>query len=88
MADKKKQPSLGAELSAMTREMVKDVRNTIHQFFFGRSEGAGEPGAPLNPTMQEVTQSRDTMGKFSELLDQYAARGGEHGREEGRGHEK
>jgi hypothetical protein len=88
MAEKKQQPSLWSELSAMTREAIKDVRSTVHQFYFGRAEGAGEPGAPLNPTMQEVTQSRDISGKFSEILDQYAARGSVHGREEERGQER
>jgi hypothetical protein len=76
------QPSLGAEIKAMGREAVKDIRNSVHQVFFSKGEGMGEPGAPMNPTMQEVTQQRDTLGKFTELLDQYAARGSVHGQEQ------
>ena len=79
------QPALGAEINAMTREAVKDVRNSIHQVFFGKGEGMGEPGAPLNPTMQEVTADRDTDGKFTALLDQYVARGSVHGQEQEKG---
>jgi hypothetical protein len=50
------QPSLGAELKAMVREAAKDVRSTMNQFFFGRPDGPGEPGTPLNPTPQQVTK--------------------------------
>jgi hypothetical protein len=76
-----KQPSLGSEIRAMGREAVKDIRNSIHEVFFGKGEGLSEPGTPLSPTMQEVTMDRDVTGKFNALLDQYAARGSVHGRE-------
>jgi hypothetical protein len=46
-------PSLG-------REAVKDVRNTIHEFFFGRGEGHGEPGTPLNPLFHDIVQARES----------------------------
>ena len=49
------QPALGGELRAMAREAVKDVRGALHEVFFGRPEGPGEPGAPLNPTTALVT---------------------------------
>jgi len=75
------QPSLGAEISAMTREAVKDVRNSIHQAFFGKGEGMGEPGAPMNPTPQEVTTERGT-GSFEAALDRAGSRGGVHGEKE------
>jgi hypothetical protein len=58
------QPSLLAELKAMGREAVKDIRNTGHEVFFGRGEGAGEPGTPLNPTPQIVTDQLE--GKTNE----------------------
>ena len=48
-------PSIG-------REAVKDVRDTVHQVFFGQSEGIGEPGAPLNPLPSEVAEERKEAG--------------------------
>lgn len=54
------QPSLGAELKAMAREAVKDIRGTIHETFFGSPEHPGELGTPLNPTPQLTTQ--DLLG--------------------------
>lgn len=50
-----KQPTLMSELSAMVREGIKDIRATIMESYFGKSEHPGEPGAPLNPTAQVVT---------------------------------
>lgn len=44
-------PSIG-------REAIKDVRNTIHEIFFGRPEGHNEPGTPLNPTQGEIAADR------------------------------
>lgn len=44
-------PSIG-------REAIKDVRNTIHEIFFGRPEGQNEPGTPLNPTQGEIAADR------------------------------
>lgn len=55
-AARAQQPSFGAELKAMTREAVKDVNSTIQQVFFGHPAGHGEPGTPLNPTPQLVTE--------------------------------
>lgn len=49
------QPSFGAQLAAMGREALKDVRATIQETYFGSPEHASEPGAPLNPTMQQTT---------------------------------
>jgi hypothetical protein len=57
--NKARQPSFMSELSAMVREGIKDVRATIMESYFGRPEHPGEPGAPLNPTQQVVT---DDMG--------------------------
>jgi hypothetical protein len=91
----KQQPSLGAELRAITREAIKDVRETMNQVFFGQRDGPGEPGTPMNPTPQMVTQDLGTakfanaqdMGaaNFQNLMDQYAARGNVHGREQQKG---
>jgi hypothetical protein len=54
-------PSFRGEAAAMFRELVKDIRNTAHQVYFGRSESGGEPGTPFNPTPQLVTQD---LGNF------------------------
>lgn len=45
-------------VAAMGREAIKDVRNTLHETYFGRGEHAGEPGAPLNPTQGEIAAAR------------------------------
>lgn len=70
------QPSLGAELKAMAREAVKDIRGTVHQSFFGQPEHAAELGTPLNPTPQMTTQDLGTIhGSYQAMLDSYAAQG-------------
>ena len=48
----------GGSIAAAGREGVKDVRDTMHQVFFGKGDGIGEPGAPLNPTQGEVASMR------------------------------
>jgi hypothetical protein len=77
-----RQPSLGAELKAMGREAIKDVRNTLHESYFGRPEGIGEPGAPLNYTQAEISQDRGLVGGYQAMLDAYASRGTVHGRDQ------
>jgi hypothetical protein len=70
------QPSLGAELKAMTREAVKDIRGTVHQSWFGQPEHTPEMGTPLNPTPQMTTQDLGTVhGSYQAMLDSYAAQG-------------
>lgn len=72
------QPSLGAELKAMAREAVKDIRGTVHQSWFGQPEHTPEMGTPLNPTPQMTTQDLGTVhGSYQAMLDSYAARGGD-----------
>jgi hypothetical protein len=79
------QPSLGAELKAMAREAVKDVRSTVMEAFLGSPELGGEPGAPLNPTPQMVTQDLGTVhGSYREMLDMAASRGAAEPPEKGR----
>lgn len=69
------QPSISAEVKAMAREAVKDVRSTVNEVFLGSPELGGEPGAPMNPTPQMVTQDLGTVyGDYSQMLDSYAAR--------------
>jgi hypothetical protein len=80
------QPALQAELAAMGREAVKDVRATLMETYFGKPEHASEPGTPLSPTMQEVSADRGLVGQYQALLDSYASRGSVHGR--GQEHER
>ncbi|MBR9804709.1 hypothetical protein GYB59_24770 [bacterium] len=69
------QPSVSAELKAMGREAIKDVRGTLHETFFGQQEHMSEMGTPLNPTPQMTTQELGTVhGSYQQQLDQYAAR--------------
>ena len=77
------QPSLSAELKAMGREAIKDVRGTIHETFFGQPEHMSEMGTPLNPTPQMTTQDLGTVhGSYESMLDAYAARGNEQQQEQ------
>jgi hypothetical protein len=77
-------PSLTGQLDAIRRDALTDIRDTVHQTFFGQKEGPGQPGMPLNPTSQMVTQDLGTAN-FQNLLDQFASRGSVHGPEQNRG---
>jgi hypothetical protein len=56
------QPSLWAELKAMAREAIKDIREKLVELgWFGQRDGPGEPGTPLNPTPQMVTKDLGTV---------------------------
>jgi hypothetical protein len=69
------QPSIAAEMKAMAREAIKDVRSTVNETFLGSPELGGEPGTPLNPTPQMVTQDMGTVyGNYSQMLDSYSER--------------
>ena len=80
-------PSLTGQVDAIRRDFLTNVRDTVNQFFFGQKEGPGEPGMPLNPTSQMVTQELGTAN-FQNLLDQYASRGSEQAQERGKGLER
>src|SRR4051812_34183613 len=54
-------PKLGAQIESMFREAVKDIQNTFHQVMYGQPQQHGEPGTPLNPTMQQVTKALGTV---------------------------
>lgn len=69
----KDQPSLSAELRAMGREAAKDIHNTLNQVFFGTPSGPGEPGTPMNPTPQMVTQDLNVLDDYQATLDGYSA---------------
>jgi hypothetical protein len=74
------QPSWQSEMRAIVREAVKDIRQTVHETFFGKPEHASEPGTPLSPTMQEVSADRGVASHYQAILDNYASRGSVHGR--------
>jgi len=74
------QPALGAELAAIGREAIKDVRGTLMETYFGKQEHVSEPGTPLSPTMQEVSADRGLVSQYQAILDSYASRGSVHGR--------
>ena len=82
------QPSLGAELRAMGREALKDIRGTMMETFFGSQEPSMEPGVPLSPTPQMVTNDLGTLGGYQQALDTYASRGSVHGHEQEKGIER
>lgn len=83
-ANAEKFPGFWAEMHAMGREALKDVNSTMYQVFFGQPATHGEPGTPLNPTPQEVTEERDKdFNRHQEMLDLAASRGAVHGRERG-----
>lgn len=72
------QPSFVAQIQAMGREAMKDIRGTVHETFFGKPEHASELGTPLNPTPQMTTQDLGTVyGSYESMLDAYASRGAE-----------
>jgi hypothetical protein len=93
MSEANQQPSLGAELRAMAREAIKDIRETVvEQGWFGQRGGPGEPGTPLNPTPQMVTQDlgmdygHQSLGmegqSYQDYLREASQRGGqEHSQE-------
>jgi hypothetical protein len=85
-------------VAAMGREAIKDVRNTLHETYFGQGEHGGEPGAPLNPTQGEIAAARQEdpqlYGPKQETSQAQASpsdiakdKGGVHGPQQKAGHE-
>lgn len=57
MSDKWKE--FMAELKAIGREAIKDVRQTINEVAFEKPEHAPEPGTPLNQmTQREIYETK------------------------------
>ena len=84
-ANAKKRPSFGAQMGAMGREALQDIRDTMFQVFFGQKEGPGELGTPLNPTPQMVTKDLGygdgPKQSFTDMVRESSQRGGpDHGR--------
>ena len=63
------QPSLSAELGAMGREGIKDIRQTLNEAFFGAGEHAPELGTPLNPVQREVFDARHQESQKDHEMD-------------------
>jgi hypothetical protein len=83
---------------AIAREAVKDVRNTLNEFFFGKGERGGEPGTPYNPLFHDIIEARRSHeAAFSQPSPERLAtpgeiagevephRGGVHGPQQGQG---
>jgi hypothetical protein len=73
-----------AEMAVIFREAVNDVRDRMHQVFFGQAERASEPGAPMAPTPQMTTAElrvpqRDYQAEIGQAVRDGATR--ENGRE-------
>lgn len=81
-ANHAQQPSLGAQLEALGREARKDIQNTMHEVFFGRQDGPGEPGTPLVPTQAQVSQEQGNVQAYKTVLDDAASRGPVHGQQQ------
>lgn len=47
-----------AEINAMGRELVKDVRQTVHEVYANKQEHGPEPGTPLNLTQREIYENK------------------------------
>jgi hypothetical protein len=70
----KDKPSLSGQLGALWREGLKDVQNVVLNAFPDSIQGVVEPGTPLNPTQQMVTDAvvkgpQPVQGKDSSLQD-------------------
>jgi hypothetical protein len=64
------QPTLGSEINSLAREAVKDVRNTLHETFFGQPEHYPEPGTPLNPTAAVITNDAENFHGYNQVYDE------------------
>lgn len=63
--------SFWAQMAAMGREMIKDIRQTMNEVMFGHHEHAPELGTPMNPTPQMTTEA---IKGFDAEMAMYASR--------------
>jgi hypothetical protein len=87
MAEKSERPSVWAELKALGRQGAKDLHNAVIPAFPDSARSQDEPGTPLNPTPQMVTQDLGGSQNYEAFLDSAAARG-RGGQEQDRGIER
>ena len=66
------QPSFTGQLQAMWREGLKDLQNAILPAFPDSQRGVEEPGTPLSPTSQQVTQDLGNFRGYEQVLESYA----------------
>lgn len=66
------QPSFTGQLDSMWREGLKDLQNAILPAFPDSQRGVEEPGTPLNPTPQQVTQDLGNFHGYEQMLDSYS----------------
>lgn len=66
------QPSFSGQLAAMGREGLKDLQNAILPAFPESQRGVEEPGTPLNPTPQQVTQDLGNFHGYEQMLESYS----------------
>lgn len=83
------QPSFSAEIKAIAREGIKDVRSTVNEVFFESPELGGEPGTPLNPTPQMITQDLGAgLPSYQDVLNSYTSRSNDLEKEPEKGQER
>ena len=68
------------QLKALGREAVKDVRGTLMQFFFHQPEHSSEPGTPLNPTQELISDQLKDRGTLHHAEDRQQERQRSRGR--------
>lgn len=59
--------------TGLIREAIKDGRNAIMEFFFGKGERGGEPGTPLNPLFHDIVAARESYGAAHEAAPSITA---------------
>ncbi|MDG3006445.1 hypothetical protein [Paludisphaera mucosa] len=64
------QPQFTGQVEAMWREGLKDLQNAILPAFPESQRGVEEPGTPLSPTSQQVTQELGVS--YDQMLESYA----------------
>jgi hypothetical protein len=66
------QPNFSGQVAAMWREGLKDLQNAILPAFPESQRGVEEPGTPLSPTSQQVTQDMGNFKGYQEMLESYS----------------
>jgi hypothetical protein len=80
--------SFAGAVSALAREAIKDVRQTMNEVFFGQGEHMSEPGTPFNPTQIQVTKEAGNFHGYEDMQAEAAHRAGfqREDRDKGMGH--
>ncbi|HEX4131479.1 MAG TPA: hypothetical protein VHZ24_15680 [Pirellulales bacterium] len=78
------QEKLSGQLEALLRQGAKDLHNAIVPAFPQSAHSLDEPGTPLNPTQQMVTNDVNADSGYQKWLESHAR---EAGQERGAGRE-